>query len=141
MLLEGAWDQGGTAGVSATGGFPSAPVEQVKKNRANPPKYRKKNSAAFIVPLAWIELWLITLFHIQGCALKIATPPPGGSRGTMVGNRQPKSRGEGGLPPSSSASPIPSPLGSGGANAAWDLAYRTLPWATWGRFNAHVPGQ
>lgn len=100
--------------MSATGGFPSAPVEQVKKNRANPPNIEKRfSSSPFIVPLAWIELWLITLFHVQGCALKIAVPPLGGSRGTMVGNRQPKSRGEGGLPPSSSASPIPSPLGSG----------------------------
>lgn len=62
--------------MSATVCFPSAPAGA---GETPPPKIQQ---VPFIVPLAWIELWLITLFHIQGCTLKIAVPPLGGSQGT-----------------------------------------------------------
>lgn len=72
MLLENARDQGRTADVSVT--------ECTCKCRL---KKKQQQQLRFLVPQAWTELWLITLFHIQGCALKIAAPPPlGGSQGT-----------------------------------------------------------
>lgn len=146
VLLEIAWDQRGTTDVSATVCVPSAPAGAGKKKIIIKIEQTPKiQQLPFIVPLAWIEIWLITLFHIQGCALKIAVPPLGGSQGTkgeQAAEEQRRGRAFSVLINLSNAVATQvTSESTAGKRTLFRIWYRSLGRATWGWFNVHVPGQ